>query len=67
MGAAMTIIREFSPAITEKIGYYVYVLIDPEVKRVFYVGKGTGNRIFAHLNAALHEPTVNDKLVVRQA
>ena len=29
-------------------GYYVYTLIDPRDDRVFYVGKGFGNRVFSH-------------------
>jgi len=28
--------------------YYVYILIDSETNVPFYVGKGTGNRIYAH-------------------
>jgi hypothetical protein len=55
-------ITEFSPAVTEKLGYYVYLLTDPETNRVFYVGKGNGNRIFAHLAQALSAPTESDKL-----
>jgi len=31
------------------IGFYVYLLIDPSDKAVFYVGKGTGHRCFAHV------------------
>lgn len=54
--------REFSPAVVEQLGYYVYLLIDPETNVVFYVGKGTGNRIFAHLNYALQFPKESDKL-----
>lgn len=35
--------------------YYVYHLIDPRDDSVFYVGKGTGNRCFQHMqDAALH-------------
>jgi hypothetical protein len=30
--------------------YYVYVLMDSSSKRVFYVGKGQGERIFQHTN-----------------
>lgn len=28
--------------------YYIYQLIDPRSNNVFYVGKGTGNRAYAH-------------------
>jgi len=32
----------FSPEIHDKIGYYVYRLIDPRNGQTFYVGKGVG-------------------------
>lgn len=54
--------QEFPPSVIEKIGYYVYLLSDPDANEVFYVGKGAGNRIFAHLNAALARADVSDKL-----
>lgn len=44
---------QFSEAICEKIGYYVYVLIDPRDSKIFYIGKGKGNRIFSHITCAL--------------
>ena len=42
----------FAPGVSEKIGFYVYLLIDPRDDVIFYVGKGTGNRCFAHLAEA---------------
>lgn len=58
----MTFIQEFPSSVIERIGSYVYLLIDPETNQVFYVGKGVGNRIFAHLNAALTDENPSDKL-----
>ena len=42
----------FAPGVTEKIGFYVYLLVDPRDRSVFYVGKGTGHRCFAHVAEA---------------
>lgn len=42
----------FAASVTEKIEFYVYLLIDPRDEAVFYVGKGTGNRCFAHVAEA---------------
>ncbi len=58
----MSHIQEFPLSVIEKLDYYVYLLIDPETNQVFYVGKGTGNRIFAHINAALADAGVGEKL-----
>ena len=43
----------FSPEVIKQLQYYVYRLIDPRNGQTFYVGKGKGNRIFAHVNDAL--------------
>jgi len=38
-----------SNALEHKLGkYYIYVLRDPSSEEVFYVGKGTGNRLIDH-------------------
>lgn len=55
-------IRKFPKSIIEKLGYYVYILIDPKTNKVFYVGKGKGNRIFAHINGAISSPLASHKL-----
>jgi hypothetical protein len=43
----------FPPSVAEKLHYYVYLLRDPESGEIFYVGKGTGDRVFAHARNAL--------------
>lgn len=43
----------FTSEVCEKLKYYVYRLIDPRNGQTFYVGKGKGNRVFAHANDAL--------------
>lgn len=32
--------------------FYVYQLIDPRTNKPFYIGKGTGNRMYRHINEA---------------
>lgn len=54
--------QQFSPAIIEALGYYVYLLVDPDSKDIFYVGKGTGNRVFQHLGEAMLEETNSAKV-----
>jgi len=48
---------KFNPETIEAIGSYVYALVDPrkpatDPRRLFYVGKGIGNRCFSHATAA---------------
>ena len=41
-------ITAFPQEVIEKIGFYVYRLLDPRNGETFYVGKGKGNRVFNH-------------------
>ncbi len=45
----------FSNEVIKELGWYVYRLIDPRNGHTFYVGKGKGNRVFAHAAHALKE------------
>lgn len=47
----MATITTFNKRVRDELGWYVYLYSDPETREVFYVGKGKGNRCFAHLNA----------------
>lgn len=46
----------------EKVGTYVYLLRDPRSDEVFYVGKGKGNRVFAHAAASATDLGETEKL-----
>lgn len=43
--------ESFSPEVQAELKTYVYRLIDPRNGETFYVGKGRGNRVFAHIHA----------------
>ncbi|MFZ2527277.1 MAG: hypothetical protein WAX14_06420 [Rhodococcus sp. (in: high G+C Gram-positive bacteria)] len=43
------------PHVCAQLGTYVYVLVDPRDHSIFYAGKGRGNRIYAHVWAALEQ------------
>ena len=47
------LIDHFSPETIEKVGHYVYRLIDPRNGNTFYVGVGQGNRVFEHVKGAI--------------
>jgi hypothetical protein len=50
IGGSMSV-ESFPPEVAEKLRYYVYRLIDPRDGETFYVGKGKGDRVFAHARA----------------
>lgn len=59
--------ESFPPEVVEHLKCYVYRLIDPRNGETFYVGKGSGDRVFAHVRGAAevkddfptqHEPSL---------
>ncbi|WP_139053180.1 GIY-YIG nuclease family protein [Rhodococcus globerulus] len=42
-----------APGVSEKLGIYVYALIDPRDRSIFYVGKGVGDRVYSHVWSAM--------------
>ena len=52
----------FSQKTQEELKSYVYILIDPRDNKIFYVGKGYGNRVFSHINEVIFNPSVTEKL-----
>jgi uncharacterized protein len=42
-------LRSLKPGMAERLGYYVYLYIDPRDGKVFYIGKGKDERCLDHL------------------
>ena len=55
-------LQSFPSEVAEKLRTYVYRLIDPRNGETFYVGKGKGNRVFAHVRAEIETDDPNEKL-----
>lgn len=48
-------------SVTQTCESYVYALINPDTQRIFYIGKGKGDRVFQHfLDAKSSAPDLND-------
>jgi hypothetical protein len=45
-----SLLLRIPPEVAEKLGWYVYLYVDPRNGQVFYVGKGKGQRLLAHLS-----------------
>ena len=56
--------EKFQIGVAEKLGFYVYRLIDPRDGLTFYVGKGQGNRVFDHIKGevAVDSDALDDKI-----
>ncbi len=52
-GSMIKKMEAFPSEVQEKLKYYVYRLIDPRNGETFYIGKGSGNRVFQHVRAEL--------------
>lgn len=54
----------FTKEVADQLKYYVYRLIDPRNGETFYVGKGIGNRVFAHAKGELDSDAdlINEKI-----
>ncbi len=57
----------FNTAVIEKLKHYVYYLQDPRTNKVFYVGKGVGNRVFEHIESAYINDSKTEKLDIIRA
>lgn len=53
---------KISPTVADKLGWYVYRLIDPRNGETFYVGKGKGDRLLAHASASSDALDDEDRL-----
>ena len=55
-------VDSFPSEVIEKLQYYVYRLIDPRNGETFYIGKGKGNRVFAHARGDIEKDSLSEKM-----
>jgi hypothetical protein len=54
--------ERFPPGVADQLQVYVYRLIDPRNGETFYVGKGKGDRVFAHSRGEIASDELGAKL-----
>lgn len=52
----------FNPKALDELKHYVYCLVDPRDNKIFYVGKGQGQRVFAHAAGAMEKDADSEKI-----
>lgn len=57
--------ESFPAGVAAKLKTYVYRLIDPRNGETFYIGKGQGDRIFAHIRAQVEDDDLLDSKLKR--
>ena len=57
---------EFPPEVSNKLGYHVYLYINPYTDEVFYIGKGIRNRAFHHLSDTSESEKVEEIRDIRK-
>jgi hypothetical protein len=55
-------LESFPPEVALRLKTYVYRLIDPRNGETFYVGKGQGDRVFAHIRAQVEGDVLDNKV-----
>jgi len=59
-------LKGFTNIVQTRLGYYVYVLIDPRNEQVFYIGKGDKDRIFQHEKALIEDKETDKQQRIRE-
>ena len=54
--------NSFPSDVAKKLKTYVYRLIDPRNGETFYIGKGAGDRVFAHIRDQINDQDPSNKL-----